>query len=331
MRKNVIKSILGVALATGVLGAAVFVGAKVEKAPVKEAEAAKVDEDFLRLYITRPDWGGIPLVGSSFGPANQPEASVSISADASKHKPASGTSVVASHTHVSDVSLSQAQNEIHFTFFQGSDRWVPKRGSQSTTEYGFRNGLFLNDSFNYPFNPGYIYNVSYSAYAAEYKLQNSGHSDPYDGNNTRVIKFFTYSITTNGYMIHFDLDGGTGPAGFVNDIEVTLNAAVTLPAAPTKSGYTFMGWEASTNGILNKASTSFTTSAPMTFTAIWHSNTMNAVDGDKVRVWVGYNDNNNVSSLFYNGYGVTTKLWVHQGNGSAGTEQSVIHRQNDVK
>ena len=43
MRKNVIKSILGVALATGVLGAAVFVGAKVEKAPVREAEAANSD------------------------------------------------------------------------------------------------------------------------------------------------------------------------------------------------------------------------------------------------------------------------------------------------
>ena len=326
MRKNVIKSILGVALATGVLGAAVFVGSKVEKAPVKEAEAAKVTEPKMRLYIDK-NWGGTPYVGSGFGPGNQPATVQSIAADPSNHIPASGTSVVASHSDVQDMALgASGQSTVYCTFFENNVRWAPWRLGQTRQDTGgFSNAVGQNDSFSVNFNNGYIYYLRGFDGSEPYPYNCwDGGKDSYDGHGSgRTVKWYKYTISTEGVFVHYDLDGGSMSGA--KDIEHKINTALTLPSAPTRSGYTFMGWEASTNGILNRASTSFTVSEPMTFTAKWHSNTITVVDGNKVRVWVGYNCNgSSIGSLMYNGYGVTTKLWVHQGNGSAGTEQAVI-------
>lgn len=49
----------------------------------------------------------------------------------------------------------------------------------------------------------------------------------------------TAKWTANSYTIAFDTNGGSAVAPITQDYGTTINA----PAAPTKTGYTFMGWE----------------------------------------------------------------------------------------
>ena len=58
--------------------------------------------------------------------------------------------------------------------------------------------------------------------------------------NTAVTKDMTLTAkwTANSYTITFDTDGGSAVAPITQGYGTTINA----PAAPTKTGYTFMGW-----------------------------------------------------------------------------------------
>ena len=59
--------------------------------------------------------------------------------------------------------------------------------------------------------------------------------------NTAVTKDMTLTAkwTANSYTIAFDTDGGSAVAPITQD----YGTDITAPAAPTKTGYTFMGWE----------------------------------------------------------------------------------------
>ena len=59
--------------------------------------------------------------------------------------------------------------------------------------------------------------------------------------NTAVTKDMTLTAkwTVNSYTITFDTDGGSA----IDPITQDYGTAINAPAAPTKTGYTFMGWE----------------------------------------------------------------------------------------
>ena len=50
---------------------------------------------------------------------------------------------------------------------------------------------------------------------------------------------FTAMFSTNDYTITFDTDGGSA----IDPITAKYGTAVTAPTSPTKTGYTFKGWE----------------------------------------------------------------------------------------
>ena len=91
----------------------------------------------------------------------------------------------------------------------------------------------------------------------------------------------TAQWTINQYTITFDTDGGTEIA----PIKQNYGTAVTAPANPTKTGYTFAGWDVNVPGTMP--------AEDMTITAIWTANTDTAY---KVQHWqqnIGAGDEHN--------------------------------------
>ena len=68
----------------------------------------------------------------------------------------------------------------------------------------------------------------------------------------------------NSYTVTWDNDGAT------TDVSYEYNAEILLPTAPTKTGYTFKGWNGYTDGMKMPAEN-------VTFTAVWEANSYDAV------------------------------------------------------
>ncbi len=72
------------------------------------------------------------------------------------------------------------------------------------------------------------------------------------------------------YTISFALDGGTGTVPAAQTVNAGEDVTVTMPAAPTKTGYTFGGWSDGTNTHNADATVALTAvSANVTYTAVW--------------------------------------------------------------
>ncbi|MGM9650491.1 MAG: InlB B-repeat-containing protein [Faecousia sp.] len=78
---------------------------------------------------------------------------------------------------------------------------------------------------------------------------------------------FVAQWTDDTYMVSFDPDGGTPAPAPVSG--VLYAAEITLPDAPAKTGYTFIGWEDAATGFVYKDGASYTVTADAQFTAKW--------------------------------------------------------------
>ena len=79
-----------------------------------------------------------------------------------------------------------------------------------------------------------------------------------DANHTFIIG---EPGSSTDYTATFNTDGGSAVSA------ITGSGAITLPAAPTKDGYTFAGWDL--NGTTYAAGDSYTLTGDVTFTALW--------------------------------------------------------------
>ena len=81
------------------------------------------------------------------------------------------------------------------------------------------------------------------------------------GEETQVIIF----------VLSFDLGGGKMPEGEELPAAVVAGQKITLPAAPEREGYKFVGWEVTVHGekVILQPGEKFTVTADKTFTAIW--------------------------------------------------------------
>lgn len=91
-----------------------------------------------------------------------------------------------------------------------------------------------------------------------------------------------YAVYSKPIEVSFNLNGaeGTAPTTLTENIKVNSRnlssiggASITMPVAePTRVGYTFAGWKASTDNQTYAAGASFTTTADATMTAQWTAN-----------------------------------------------------------
>lgn len=69
--------------------------------------------------------------------------------------------------------------------------------------------------------------------------------------------------------VSFNLNGGSGTGNY-NTMTVLVGSSITLPAAPTREGYTFIGWSDGTTVITGST---YTVRGAVTLTAQWEENT----------------------------------------------------------
>ncbi len=82
----------------------------------------------------------------------------------------------------------------------------------------------------------------------------------------------TAPVAVFSYKLSFDLGGGVMPDGKTElEMKCSSGQKITLPEAPTREGFTFVGWQTTVRGktVILDAGAKFTVSAAKTFTALW--------------------------------------------------------------
>ncbi len=85
---------------------------------------------------------------------------------------------------------------------------------------------------------------------------------------TRIRPFFTFASASNGYVVEYDANGGSGAPEVQSK---THGTALTLSSTvPTRDGYTFAGWATSAEGaVAYSAGDSYTTDNDIVLYAQW--------------------------------------------------------------
>ncbi|MCR5348463.1 MAG: InlB B-repeat-containing protein [Bacilli bacterium] len=316
VRTKVMMALAGFTMLLGA-GAAVSVGVASQENEVVETKAEAVTSAAFRIYMYKT-FGGDIFTGIADKDYSPGYVKASISANTSKYIPASGTTIVGSSywNGVADYEVT-GRTSIAFTFYEGDVRWLPTRGT-----YNLDQALTINGGGT--FTRGYIYHLTNFSHA--YTGTNWYDSKDY---KNRDIKFFTYSLEHVGYFVHYDLNGGSDmPAGRTVDEEQKKNANFTLPGAPTRYGYTFMGWKDESNGFVNRASSTYYLSGTRTFTAIWMSNTQTVIPNGKTRIFIGYDGG--PDTVYYKEDAVISlKLWGDNGGDATVDASGTYYNTNE--
>lgn len=104
----------------------------------------------------------------------------------------------------------------------------------------------------------------------EYEFDGWTKSTGFKGTLNETEKTYTFPADNN--------NTDTITATYTSSVKSTTVASVTLPAAPTKEGYTFAGWKSSTNNQIYNAGASYTPTANTTMTAQWELNSITFED-----------------------------------------------------
>lgn len=91
------------------------------------------------------------------------------------------------------------------------------------------------------------------------------------GNKVDTTADGTYTAVYEpiSYTINYVMDGGEPDAGVQNAVYGTT---INLPATPTKDGYTFLGWQEKSTGLVYAAEAAYQVVGNATFTARWEKN-----------------------------------------------------------
>lgn len=98
--------------------------------------------------------------------------------------------------------------------------------------------------------------------------------EPYDFENTRVLENITLKAKWYNCTVTFDANGGAFSDGGKNTAVRTVSGnTVAIPTAPTRSGYTFKGWNTAADGSGTPFTAETTVDSDITVYAQWSENT----------------------------------------------------------
>ena len=127
-----------------------------------------------------------------------------------------------------------------------------------------------------------VYSVAYGetpAYdgATPTKTADSEYTYTFNGWDNEIVAVTTaatytatYSTTKVQYTLTWDVNGGNELTGTYTNGTIDWGTAIIAPADPTKSGYTFNGWDADNDGTADNVAATMPTS-DVTYKALWNA------------------------------------------------------------